>query len=114
VTEQIIPNGDNVLLQILDQKKTAGGIVIPEKAKHSRDAVYAKVLAVGPGRVTEYGHKVECDYKVGDFVLLPRVAGVVIEHEKMDLRVLRSMEILARVEESRIVMLGHDIKDIRL
>lgn len=101
---QITPKGDNVLLQIIETEVTPGGIIIPEKARSNmRDAVMGRVLAVGPGRVTEYGTKIEVDVKPGDFVLLMRSAGVVIEHEKATMRVVRCGELLCNVEESRII-----------
>lgn len=104
---KIVPTGDHVVLQIVEQSRTAGGLYIPEKAKHNRDAIICKVIAVGPGRDTEYGAHVGVDVAIGDLVLITRVAGVAVEleYEQGHLRILRSQEILGKVEESRLVAL---------
>lgn len=109
MANKIIPLDDNVLIQMLNdnaERVTAGGIVVPPKPKsNQRDAGIGKVLAVGPGRTTEYGTRLEVTVKPGDMVLLPRSAGVEIEHEDgiATMRLLRSCELLGVVEESRIV-----------
>lgn len=114
MSEKIIPNGDNVVLEILEQEKTKGGLYIPEKQRNNqRDAIIGKVLSVGAGRVTEYGATVKPAAKAGDYVLLARGAGVEIEltlegrgAKAKKLRIIRDCELLGTVEESRIVLMG--------
>lgn len=113
MSEKIIPLGDNVVVQLLEQQKTKGGLFIPDKARtNQRDAIIGKVIAVGPGRVTEYGAKVDAGVKEGDYVLLPRGGGTEVElaaenrGSGQKLRVLRGVELLGIVEESRIIQLG--------
>lgn len=112
--EKIIPFGDNVTVEILTQEKTTGGIIIPDKAKgNQRDAIIGKVLEVGPGRVTEYGATIKTQAQQGDYVLLPRGAGTEIEldtrsKDKRKVRILRDVELLGKVEKSRIIQLGID------
>lgn len=114
MSEKINPHGDNVVLEIVDQQKTAGGLYIPEKARtNQRDAIVGRVLAVGPGRISEFGAKLEVQCKTGDYVLLPRGAGVEIElaaegrgSNARKLRIIRDCELLGVVEESRIIQLG--------
>lgn len=103
---KVNPLEDYVLVQIIDVgEMSVGGIIIPEKARDNhRDARFAKVLAVGPGRKTEYGANLLVTVKPNDMVLIPRSAGYQVEHESHNLlRILRSTEILGTVEESRIV-----------
>lgn len=106
---KILPCGDRVLLQIVVAGESKiGSIIVPEKAdRNMRDAITARVLAVGPGRVSEYnGVLVECTQKVGDLVLIDRNAGRKVQHsEDGELRLIQSVEILATVEESRIELL---------
>lgn len=112
MSEKIKPFGDNVVVEIVNQDKSAGGIIIPDKAKsNQRDAIIAKVLAVGVGRMTEYGTLVKPQAQEGDYVLLARGAGVEIElgtrtKDARRVRVLRDVELLGLVEESRIIQLG--------
>jgi chaperonin GroES len=113
MSEKIIPTGDNVVVQLVERQKTKGGIIIPDKARtNQRDAIIGKVLAIGPGRVTEYGVKVDAGVNVGDYVLIARGAGVEIElaaearDSERKIRILRGVEILGTVEESRIIQLG--------
>lgn len=112
VSEKIQPFGDNVVVEIVDRDRSAGGIIIPDKAKsNQRDAIIAKVIAVGAGRQTEYGHTITPQAKVGDYVLLGRGAGVEIELDTRSkdarrVRILRDVELLGTVSESRIVQLG--------
>ncbi len=114
MSEKIIPTGDNVVLEILEQQKTKAGLYIPDKARtNQRDAIIGKVLAVGAGRVTEYGTMVPAGVNVGDYVLLPRSAGTEIELAAEErtaaakkLRIIRGVELLGVVEESRIISLG--------
>jgi chaperonin GroES len=112
VSEKIIPFGDNVAIEIVDQKRSAGGIIIPDKAKsNQRDAIVGKVIGVGAGRTTENGVLIVPVAKVGDYVLLGRGAGTEIEldtrsKDSRKVRILRDVELLGAVEESRIVQLG--------
>lgn len=114
MSNKIIPNGDFVVIELLEQKKTKGGIIIPDKARgNQRDAIIGKVLAVGAGRTTEYGATLVPKAKEGDYVLLARGAGTELELEAearskdaKKLRILRDMEILGFVEESRVILLG--------
>lgn len=104
--EKIYPHGDMVLLEVMKIERTKGGLYIPDKANGQRDAIYCKVMAIGKGRVTEYGVKIECTVKPGEYVLIPRGAGTKVDHEKCELRLLRDCEILCSVEESRIITMG--------
>ena len=112
MSEQIKPFGDNVAVEIIDREKSTGGIIIPEKAKsNQRDAIIGKIVAVGEGRYTEYGVVIKPTAKVGDYVLLSRGAGVEIELDTRSkntrrVRILRDVELLGLVEESRIIQLG--------
>ncbi len=67
--QTVRPIRDMILLQPEPLEETSkGGILIPRtaKAKH----MIAKVLAVGPGRVTDRGVRVEPEVRTGDRVLV--------------------------------------------
>lgn len=114
MSEKIIPSGDNVVVEIVEQEKTAGGIYIPEKQRNTqRDAIIGLVVAVGGGRTTEYGAMLKPEHKEGDYVLLARGAGVEVEltaegrgSKAKKLRIIRDCELLGSVDKSRIIQLG--------
>lgn len=105
---KIIPNDDNILVQLVAGDEKIGMIFVPEKARDNhRDAVVAKVVAVGPGRTSEQGAFIKVTVGVGDLVLIPRVNGFKIEvaGEKMQQRIMRCTEVLAKLEECRVITL---------
>lgn len=112
MSENIIPNGDNVVIEIVDREKSTGGIIIPDKAKtNQRDAIIGLVVAAGEGRTTEYGVLIKPKAKKGDYVLIARGAGTEVEldtrgKDKRRIRILRDVEVLGFVEEKRIIELG--------
>lgn len=68
-TQSVRPIRDMILINPEPiEEQTAGGIIIPRtaKAKH----MIATVLAVGPGRVTDRGFRIEPEVKQGDRVLV--------------------------------------------
>ncbi|MCG2776133.1 MAG: co-chaperone GroES, partial [Desulfobacterales bacterium] len=65
---KIKPLGDRILvLGVEKEKKTKGGILIPDTAKEKPQE--GKVIAVGPGKVNEKGKRIPLDVKKGDRVL---------------------------------------------
>lgn len=114
MSEKIKALGDNVVLEILEQEKTKAGIILPDKQRtNQRDAIIGKVIDAGPGRISEYGARMEAGVKEGDYVLLARGAGVEIElaaegrgAKARKLRIIRGIELLGTIEESRILSLG--------
>ena len=74
------PLFDNVVLKpIVEEEKTASGIVLPggEKEKPQQ----AEVVAVGPGELAD-GTKVTMQVKVGDKVIYGKYSGTEIEISK--------------------------------
>jgi chaperonin GroES len=66
---RVQPIRDMVLLELEPlEEQTSGGILIPRTAKSKHQI--GKVLATGPGRVTDRGVRVEPEVKRGDRVLV--------------------------------------------
>lgn len=61
------PMHDCVLVRVLPQGETPGGIVLPDAAQEQDKA---EVIAVGPGRISEYGNLIEPRVQPGDIVYL--------------------------------------------
>ncbi len=92
----IKPLADRIVIETLEaEKKTAGGIYIPDNAKEKPQK--GKVIAVGPGRVSDTGETIKIDLKEGDVVLYGKYAGTEISDEGKDLIVLKESDVLAVV-----------------
>ena len=88
------PLHDRVIVKRLEEeKKTAGGILIPDSA--AEKPLRAEVVAVGPGKVTDDGKRQALDVKKGDKVLLGKYSGTEVKVDGDDLVVLREDDIMA-------------------
>ena len=85
---------DIVIVEKQDAEDKVGDIVIPTSAQ--KDSPFAKVVAVGPGKIVE-GCFVESCVKVGDTVLLDTYAGREIDFEGKKYSIVRESEIVARL-----------------
>ncbi|MDP6121030.1 MAG: co-chaperone GroES [Rhodospirillales bacterium] len=91
------PLHDRVLVKRLEQdKKTAGGIIIPDTAQEK--PVEGKVLAVGPGLRAEDGKITPPDVKPGDRVLFGQHGGTEITVDGEELVIMRESDILGVLE----------------
>src|SRR5262245_9789262 len=71
---KVHPIQDRVLVKRLDaEEKTAGGIIIPDAAKEKPQQ--AEVIAVGKGKWSEDGKRLEPAVKKGDRVLFSKYSG---------------------------------------
>lgn len=86
------PLHDRVLLRrVKEEKKTKGGILIPDTAKEK--PVEGKVIAVGKGRVLENGEVRALDVKKGDHVLFGKFSGTEITLDGEEYVVMRDEDI---------------------
>ena len=89
------PLADRVIVQPIEREEvTRGGIVLPDTAKEKPQE--GKVLAVGPGRLSEDGKRIAMDIAVGDIVVYTRYGGTEIKVEGEELIILRESDILAK------------------
>jgi len=58
-----------------------------------------QVIAIGPGRQSEFGHYIRVNAKVGDIVLVPKIGTIRIEFEGDEYYITQDREILATVKE---------------
>ncbi len=73
-----------------------GGLLLPEIAKeHPQQGI---ILAVGPGRLDDYGDRIMLEVQVGDRVLYARYAGTEIKLGDKKVLIFREADILAVVE----------------
>lgn len=89
------PLGDRVVVRpIAKEDVTKGGIVLPDTVKEKPQE--GKVIAVGPGRLTDEGKRIVMDVKVGDTVIYAKYGGTEIKEDDEELIILRESDILAK------------------
>ena len=85
-----------VIRQVEAEQTTASGLVIPDTAKEKPQE--GEVIAVGPGRVDDNGHRISVDVKVGDVVIYSRDGGTEVKDDGQEVQILSSRDVLAVVE----------------
>lgn len=90
------PLDDRVVVQTLEaEETTAGGILLPDNAKEKPQR--GKVVAVGPGKMLDSGNRGELGVSVGDEIIFGKYGGSDVEVEGEEYKILREMDILAKV-----------------
>lgn len=93
----IRPLRDRVVVRRLEEeRKTAGGIVIPDTA--TEKPMMGIVVALGAGRILDNGNVQEPIVRVNDKVLFGKYAGTEVELNGETLIVMREDDILAVIE----------------
>ena len=94
---KIRPLHDRVIVKrIEEERKSAGGIVIPDTAAEKPDQ--GEVMAVGPGKKNEDGKITPVDLKVGDKVLFGKYSGQTVKVKGEELLVMREEDIMGVIE----------------
>jgi len=92
------PLDDRVVVEPTDaEEKTAGGILLPDTAKQKPQQ--GKVIAAGPGKLTDDGKRIAVGVKVGDIVLYGKYAGSDVEVNGVEYKILRESDILAKLSK---------------
>jgi chaperonin GroES len=93
---KIRPLHDRVIVKRLEEeRKSAGGIVIPDNAAEKPDQ--GEVIAVGPGKRNEEGKREALDVKVGDRILFGKYSGTTVKIEGTEYLVMREEDIMGVV-----------------
>jgi chaperonin GroES len=82
-------------LRLEEERKSAGGIVIPDNAAEKPDQ--GEVIAVGPGKRNEEGKREPLDVKVGDRILFGKYSGTTVKIEGTEYLVMREEDIMGVV-----------------
>ncbi len=78
------------------ERKTAGGIVIPDSAGEKPDQ--GEVIAVGNGKILDDGKVRPMAVKAGDKVLFGKYAGQSVKVEGEEVLVMREEDIMGVIE----------------
>jgi chaperonin GroES len=92
---KIEPLGDRVVIKPTAKEDVSkGGIVLPDTAKEKPQE--GKIIAVGPGRLTEDGKRIAMEVKKGDKVIYSKYAGTEFKLDDEELVIMRESDILAK------------------
>ena len=95
---QIRPLGDHILIEpIKEEEKTKAGIFLPETANKEKSEE-GKVIATGPGKMTEDGKIIPMAVKPGDKVLFTKYGPNEIKVDNKEYLIAREDDILAVIE----------------
>jgi chaperonin GroES len=90
------PLDDRVVVEPLEaEETTAGGILLPDTARERPQR--GTVIAVGAGKLLDSGKRGELAVSVGDEVIYGKYAGMDIEVDGNDVKILRETDVLAKV-----------------
>ena len=94
---KITPLFDNVLVKPLEEEtKTPSGILLPDSAKEKPQI--GKIMAVGPGGMTDDGKQIKMVVKVGDKVMYKKWGGNEVKVGTEEWLLVEQKDILAIVE----------------
>jgi len=92
---KIEPLGDRVVIKPTAKEEVSkGGIVLPDTAKEKPQE--GKIIAVGPGRLTEDGVRIAMEVKKGDKVIYSKYAGTEYKVDDEELVIMREGDVLAK------------------
>jgi chaperonin GroES len=93
---KIKPLADRVVVQPIEEtEQKKGSIIIPDTAKEKPQQ--GKIVAVGPGKVSDEGKKIPMELKKGDVVLYGKYSGTEVTIDGNEYLILREGDVLAIV-----------------
>ncbi|MNK23044.1 10 kDa chaperonin [compost metagenome] len=93
---RIRPLGDRVVVKVVKQEITAGGIVLPDTAQEKPQM--GEVIAVGPGRILDNGERAKMDVAAGNKILFAKYAGTEVKLDGNEYLLIAEKDILGIVE----------------
>ena len=97
---QIKPLADRVVVKPLEEtEQMKGGLYIPDTAKEKPQQ--GEVVAVGPGRVSDEGTRIEVELKAGDRVIYGKYSGTEVTVGEEEYLILRESDVLAIVSNGK-------------
>ncbi|MDQ3388360.1 MAG: co-chaperone GroES [Gemmatimonadota bacterium] len=91
---KVKPLADRVVVRALeDTEQMRGGLYIPDTAKEKPQQ--GEIMAVGQGKISDEGKRVQMELKVGDKVLYGKYSGTEVTVENEQYLILRESDVLA-------------------
>lgn len=92
----IRPLRDRIVVKRVEETETrAGGIIVPDTAKEKPQ--HARVVATGPGRITDSGERVPLTIRRGESVLIGKWSGTEVKLGGEEYLILKEEEVLGIV-----------------
>ncbi len=96
MAKKMEPLGNRVVIEPTKlAEKTKSGLVLPDTVQDKSQE--GKVIAVGPGRLTDDGKRIEIDVRVGDKVVYAKYAGTEFKEDGKDYVIMEDSSILAKI-----------------
>ena len=93
---KVKPLADRVVVKPLEEaEQMRGGRYIPDTAKEKPQQ--GEIVAVGQGKVTDDGKRIDMELKVGDKVLYGKYSGTEVTVDGEQYLILRESDVLANV-----------------
>ncbi len=93
---EIQPLADRIVVNPLEEtEQMKGGLYIPDTAKEKPQQ--GEVMAVGPGRISDDGKRIETELKVGDRIIYGKYSGTEVTVGDDEVLILRESDVLAVV-----------------
>ena len=94
---RIQPLADRVVVKALEEsEQMRGGLYIPDTAKEKPSQ--GEVVAVGPGKISDDGTRLDMEVKVGDKVLYGKYSGTDVTLDGDEYLILRESDVLAIIK----------------
>ena len=91
---KIKPLSDRVIVKAeAAEEKTASGIILPDTAKEKPQE--GKIVAVGPGKISDSGNAIKMTVKVGDKVLYGKYSGTEVTVGNEEYLIMKENDIFA-------------------
>lgn len=92
---KIHPTGDHIVVEAVKEETTSeSGIIIPDTASKEKP-MKGKVLAVGPGKLTDAGKKLPMEIKAGDIVLFSKYGPTEVKIDGKEVLILSASDVYA-------------------
>lgn len=99
MAKELIAVNDRVIIKPIDEvEQMYGNIVVPDMGKEKPEM--GTVIAVGPGRQSEFGQFIRVNAKVGDLVLIPKIGSLRIDFQGEEYYITPDKEILAIIKNT--------------
>jgi len=95
--DKIQPLADRVVVRPLEEsEEMRGGLYIPDTAKEKPQQ--GEIIAVGPGKLSEEGARLEPDVEAGQKILYGKYSGTDVTVDGNEYLILRESDILAIIQ----------------